>query len=189
MRIITGKFKGRILTSLPDNSVRPATDRVKTTIFNVLQSRLRMNGAHVLDLFAGCGSLGLEALSRGAADVVFVDSRRAVLETIERNAEALDCIDSCILVQTDASIFVERTDEKFDLIFADPPYAHEAISDIPPRIFQRQLISNDGFLIIEHSKRTTFDPSPLYRIAVEKDFGNTRVTFFAHNANGAEGTS
>src|SRR5438128_2458365 len=109
MRIITGKFKGRILTSVRDKSVRPATDPAKGTIFNVLQSRLRIDEGHVLDLFAGSGSLGLEALSRGASDVVFVDDRRAVLETVERNAELLECGDSCVLIQSDGMTFIERT--------------------------------------------------------------------------------
>src|ERR1044072_953107 len=113
MRIITAKFKGRILTCVRDDSVRPATDRVKGTIFNVLQSRLRLNDGHVLDLFAGSGSLGLEALSRGAADVVFVDDRRAVIDTIERNADLLQCGDSCILIQSDALTFIERTNDSF----------------------------------------------------------------------------
>jgi 16S rRNA (guanine(966)-N(2))-methyltransferase RsmD len=170
-----------------DNSVRPATDRVKGTIFNVLQSRLRLNGAHVLDLFAGSGSLGFEALSRGAATVVFVDDRRAVLDMIERNGEELGCIDSCILIQSDAEMFIDRTNEKFDLIFADPPYAYEAISALPSKILQRQLLTNEGFLIIEHAKRTIFLPSAKYRIAVEKEFGNTRLSFFQPDPEGSGG--
>ena len=184
MRIITGKFKGKILTSVRDKSVRPATDRVKGTIFNVLQSRLRLNDAHVLDLFAGSGSLGFETLSRGAADVVFVDDRRAVLNTIERNAEALECEDACILVQSDAMTFIERTNDKFDLIFADPPYAYERITELPSIIFQRQLLKSEGFLIIEHAKRTTFTSTQLYHVAVKKEFGDTRVSFFTITHDG-----
>src|SRR5436309_12926687 len=88
MRIITGKFKGRVLSTVRDNSVRPATDRVKGMIFNVLQNRLRLEGAIVLDLFAGSGSLGFEALSRAADRVVFVDDRSEAIEVIGRNAVA-----------------------------------------------------------------------------------------------------
>ncbi len=188
MRVITGKYKGRVLSSVRDNSVRPATDRVKGTIFNVLQSRLRISNAHVLDVFAGSGSLGFEALSRGAADVVFVDDRRAVLDMIERNAETLGCVDASILIQSDAMRFIEQTQDQFDLIFADPPYAYERMGEIPTLIFQRRLLKNEGFLIIEHAKRTIFESTPLYRIAVQKEFGNTRLSFFTHNIDGVLNT-
>ncbi len=184
MRIITGKYKGRKLVSVRDNSVRPATDRVKGTIFNVLQSRLRLTGAYVLDVFAGSGSLGFEALSRGASATVFVDDRQAVLTTIERNAEVLGCGEDCILIQSDAMRFIEHTNERFDLIFADPPYAFERIPDIPAIVFDRQLLKKEGFLIIEHAKRTTFLSSVAYQLAVQKEFGNTRLSFFTHSNNG-----
>jgi 16S rRNA (guanine966-N2)-methyltransferase len=180
MRIITGKYKGRILTTIRGSSVRPVTDRVKSTIYNVLQSRLNLAGARVLDLFAGSGSLGFEALSRGSASVVFVDDRREVLDGIEHNADALGCADDCVLLQTDARLFVERSQDRFDLIFADPPYAYDQTGDLPARIFGSQLLKNGGFLIIEHAKRTSFEDAGLYRLALQKEFGNTRVSFFVH---------
>jgi 16S rRNA (guanine966-N2)-methyltransferase len=189
MRIITGKYKGRVLTTVRDQSVRPVTDRVKGTIYNVLQSRLNLTNAHILDLFAGSGSLGFEALSRGSADVVFVDDRRAVLDTIEHNAEVLGCSESCTLVQTDAQAFVERSQDRFDLIFADPPYAYEHVGSLPSLIFGHQLLKRQGFLIIEHTKRVTFEDSQLYHIAVQKEFGNTRLSFFTHHSsNGVDVT-
>ena len=86
MRIIAGLYKGRELQTVPDLSVRPATGRVRQTLFDMLTSRLSFDGLHVLDLFAGCGSLGFEALSRGAASVTFVESSPAALEFIEKNA-------------------------------------------------------------------------------------------------------
>ena len=180
MRIITGKFKGRTLESLPDLSVRPATDRVKTTIFDMLQNRLRVINAAVLDLFAGSGNLGFEALSRGAKRVVFVDSNNHVLDIIEKNAEKLNCLSDTIIAQGDALLFVERTTDRFDLIFADPPYAYERINDIPTVIFQKKILKEEGYLIIEHSKHTIFEPSPDYKLAVQKEFGNTRVSFFVY---------
>ena len=181
MRIITGKFKGRALTTVRDISVRPATDRVKGTIFNVLQNRLGLGGAAVLDLFAGSGSLGFEALSRGAAHVVFVDDNDEVVDLIEKNAEKLNCAGDCDFIASDVFSFIERNSGKFDLIFADPPYVYEELPDILTVIFNRQLLKSDGFLIMEHSKRTMFETSPLYRIVVQKEFGNTRVSFFTHN--------
>ncbi|HTK83030.1 MAG TPA: 16S rRNA (guanine(966)-N(2))-methyltransferase RsmD [Bacteroidota bacterium] len=179
MRIITGIYRGRVLTTLPDKRVRPVTDKVKGTIFNVLQSRLDLREAHVLDMFAGSGSLGLEAISREAADAVFVDEDHEVLDTIERNAGTLGCLDQCVLVQSDAQAFIDRTQDTFDLIFADPPYAYGHVALLPGLILRRQLLKKEGFLIIEHEKRVQFPEDPAYHIAVQKEFGNTRVSFFA----------
>lgn len=185
MRIITGKFKGRSLTTIRDGSVRPATDRVKGSIFNVLQNRLNLTDAHVLDLFAGSGSLGFEALSRGASKTVFVDDNQGALDALELNAERLHCIDSCEIIQSDAMSFIQRGESEFDLIFADPPYAYAETKSLPERIFERKLLKREGFLIIEHERRTAFEPSPLYRILLQKEFGNTRVGFFVHNERNA----
>ncbi len=181
MRIITGKFKGRTLATIGDRSVRPATDRVKSAIFNVLQSRLGLHGARVLDLFAGSGSLGFEALSRGAQQAVFVDDSKKVLDVIESNAERLGCVDDCVIVETDALSFIGRTNDRFDLIFADPPYAYEAVTQLPKLIFSRGLLNADGFLIIEHARQVALDAEPAFRMAVQKEFGNTRVSFLTLN--------
>jgi len=183
MRVITGKYKGRTLVSVRDTSVRPATDRVKGTIFNMLQNRLRLIDAKVLDLFAGSGSLGFEALSRGVAQVDFVENHRAMIETINENAKRLDCIDSCDVIHEDALLFIKRESAQYDLIFADPPYAYEKTAQLPTLIFQHELLKKEGFLIIEHAKRTTFEPSTLYTLAIQKEFGNTRVSFFTHPSN------
>ena len=187
MRIITGKYKGRVLETLPDKSVRPATDRVKTTIFDMLQNRLGLKGILVLDMFAGSGSLGFEALSRGAGKVVFVDDMEEILDVMEKNAESLNCIPDTEIIRSDAMSYIEKSNRSFDLIFADPPYSFERINEIPRIIFEKNILNSDGYLIIEHSKRTVFDPSPLYSLAVQKEFGNTRVSFFIHHKlNGDE---
>lgn len=180
MRIITGKYKGRIITTVPDKSVRPATDRVKSTIFNTLQTRLALNGAHVLDLFAGSGNLGFEALSRGAANVVFVEDSRFALTEIRGNAERLGCSDECEFLQSDALAFMKHAGESFDLIFADPPYRYEEVTALPSLTFSGKLLKREGFLIIEHAKQVIFEPSPEYALSVQKKFGNTLVSFFTH---------
>ncbi len=146
----------------------------------MLQNRLGLEGARVLDLFAGSGSLAFEALSRGAARVVFVEADHRVAAMIEKNAEMLDVVEESEIVERDALEFIERSDQLFDLIFADPPYAYEQTPELPLLIFERKLLKKGGFLIIEHTRRTTFPDSPLYRIAAQKEFGNTRVSFFHH---------
>jgi 16S rRNA (guanine(966)-N(2))-methyltransferase RsmD len=180
LRIITGKYKGRRLVAAPDKSIRPAMDLVKGSIFNSLQSRVPLGETRVLDLFAGTGSLGFEALSRGAAAVTFVDDQHTALDVIEENARLLDCLDQCTLVCDDALAFAKREKGEFDLVFADPPYAYPETPLLPPAIFERQLLGRSGFLIIEHAKRTLFDPSPLYRLSLRKEFGSTHLSFFVH---------
>lgn len=179
MRIIAGMYRGRTLAPVRETGVRPATDRVKGAIFNVLQNRLRIHGALVLDLFAGTGSLGFEALSRGAGRVVFVDSGSPLLETLEANAGRLGCEEACEMIIADALAYVQSEPGSFDLIFADPPYEYRDTPLIPGLIAKHQLLKNEGFLIIEHARRTSFEPAPPLEPVVRKEFGNTHVTFFA----------
>jgi 16S rRNA (guanine(966)-N(2))-methyltransferase RsmD len=171
---------------LRDNSIRPATDRVKGSIFNMLQNRLSLVDAKVLDLFAGSGNLTFEALSRGAADAVLVDSGRSAIEIINRNAQQLECEDRCTILQADAIQFIDHCRDSFDLIFADPPYRYEGTRDIPALVFQRKMLKKEGFLIIEHSKHTDFPGSPDYMLSVCKEYGNTRVSFFVHPTTESE---
>ncbi len=180
MRIITGKYKGRRISSIDGPQIRPATDRVKGSIFNMLQNRLSLSGARVLDLFAGSGSLGLEALSRGALLAVFVDDSPAALEAIESNAGLLGCSDDCTLVQSDAEAFIARSGETFQLIFADPPYQYERMGEIPQMIFGHKLLASGGFLIIEHAKQTRFQTSSEFRLSERREFGNTHISFFTY---------
>lgn len=185
MRIITGKFKGRNISSIKSRAIRPATDRVKTTIFDMLQNRLSLYGTKVLDLFAGSGNLGFEAISRGASEVDFIDDDNYSLKIIEKNAIDLDCITQCHIIHDDALLFISRTKSQYDLIFADPPYAYEKTSEIPKVIFENKILKSTGLLIIEHTKQIKFDESNLYHLLVQKKFGNTRVSFFMyHNAIG-----
>ncbi len=180
MRIITGTYKGRLLKSPADRTIRPATDRVKGTIFNMLQNRLGIGGASVLDLFAGSGNLGFEAISRGADMCVFVDDARASLAIVEENARSLDCLPQCEIVHDDALSFIARGGRSFDLIFADPPYSYDPTPEIPEKIFQNGLLRDGGYLIIEHHKKAVIPPSRLCALAAQKQFGSTRVSFFVH---------
>lgn len=180
MRIITGIYKGRQLFSLDDRSIRPVTDRIKTTIYDMLQNRLRLTNASVLDLYAGSGSLGFEALSRGARHVVFVDDAGDALDIIERNAVTLGCMKECEIIQSDAMGYINKIRESYDLIFADPPYAYGMTGEIPSQVFRNNILMKPGFLIIEHTKNLNFPAGDLYSLAVTKEFGTTHVSFFTH---------
>ena len=162
MRIISGELRGRRLKTVPDNTVRPATDQVRGAVFNILQNRIPVHGADILDLFAGSGSLGFEAISRGAQRVVFIEYNGRVGDFIEQNAEELGCTDRCSVHMMSAFDYIARCTEKFDLIFADPPYRQETTPELPALIFARGLVRSEGYLIIEHTKHVTFPESPLY---------------------------
>lgn len=180
MRVISGEYKGRILTTKKDFSVRPATNRVKQTLFDMLMTRMEFDGARVLDVFAGSGSLGIEALSRGAAHATFVEDDNEAADSIERNLRLLGCEQRASVVRTDAISFIEHCTEQFDLIFADPPYTYETTAAIPALIFGRNLLAASGYLLIEHTKELKFDSTRQYDAGPEKQFGRTRVTFLHH---------
>lgn len=178
MRVIAGQFKGRRLYSVDDQRVRPATDRVKETIFNVLAMRLDFAGAIVLDLFAGTGSLGIEALSRGAHRAVFVETSRSVIHIIERNLKALSAESRSSVVRLDAIEYIKNTTEQFDLVFADPPYAYGLTDRLPALIYEHDIVGSGGFLLIEHRNTLSFPTSSAYRLSLRKQFGSTVVSFF-----------
>lgn len=180
MRIISGYLKNRRLKSAEKLKIRPATDRVKETIFNILQNRIDLHNASVLDLFAGTGSLAIEAISRGATFATFVDNSPGVCNLIKENLRLLDIEKMCEVICIDALKYIEKTPTKFDLIFADPPYEYSLIDDIPKRIFMYDKLKQDGYLIIEHSRKTLFEETEIYKIEIQKKFGNTIVTFFKH---------
>lgn len=182
MRVITGRFKGRRLQTVRGLSVRPATDRVKKTIFDMLATRIDLNGAQVLDLFAGSGSLGFEALSRGAERVTFLENDRDAADCIEHNATTFGCLAETVILETDALAFVLTSRGKYDVIFADPPYAFPRTVEIPDLVFKQGLLKRNGYLLIEHSSDLRFATTGTYRAGPEKKFGRTLVTFFRHPA-------
>ena len=182
MRVITGRYKGRRLSTVRNFSVRPATDRVKQTIFDILATRMDFEGATVLDLFAGSGSLGIEALSRGAEHVDFVEQMDEAADCIEQNLSVLGCLQASRVWRMDASQVIDRGGRMYDLIFADPPYEYPNTHDIPERVFAGTLLSPRGYLLIEHVNTFRFITTRRYQTGPERQFGRTVVTFFSHPA-------
>lgn len=123
MRVITGSARGRRLLSPEGMDVRPTTDKVKESIFNIIQ--FEIEGKTVLDLFAGSGQLGIEALSRGAERAVFVDSSKKSLDIVKKNIETTGFSSSSTVVLSDALFFLRSNRQKYDLVFMDPPYHHD----------------------------------------------------------------
>ena len=178
MRVISGIYRGRTLRTVRDLSVRPATDRVRQAVFDMLANRIEFEGARVLDLFAGSGSLGIEALSRGAAHATFVENAHEAAEFIELNLRTLGCADAALVLEIDAMGFVRPGNGPFDIVFADPPYAFARTAEIPGAVFSSGILRQRGYLLIEHAGDVSFGDAPDYRAGPVKRFGRTHVTFF-----------
>jgi pantetheine-phosphate adenylyltransferase len=187
MRIIAGTYRGRVLPGDVGDGVRPATDKVRGAIFNILQNRLDLRGIDVLDLFAGTGSLGFESLSRGARSATFVDIGRAAVRAIRENAAALACEDDCEISQSDAAGYVSRRIGIFGLIFADPPYAYDRISGLPGLILGSGMLAKGGYLIVEHRKGTGLHRTPRRQPRRQADLRKHRgLVFPVHGGHSEE---
>jgi 16S rRNA (guanine966-N2)-methyltransferase len=175
MRIIAGKFRGRILESVSDRSVRPTTDRAKQTIFDILTNRIDFDGLEVLDLFAGSGSLGLEAISRGVKSVTFIDKSRKSLDVIEKNIAALKCESQCSVYQADVFWYLRNMKRMYDLVFTDPPYKLEDIGTLPNAIYNSGILRNGSFVVMEYSRESVIDINEQKYEVLKKPFGQTVV--------------
>ena len=146
MRIISGSKRGKKLTSLEGLQVRPTTDRVKEALFDILQFDLE--GSRFLDLFAGSGQVGLEALSRGAMEAVFVDNLRDSIRVVEKNLAATGFSDRARVVQADFAAFLRREQETFDIAFLDPPYEQGLLQQALPLLAEHMALG--GVIFCEH---------------------------------------
>ena len=149
MRVITGSQRGRRLFTLEGNDVRPTTDKVKESIFNIIQ--FDIEGRSVLDLFAGSGQMGLEALSRGAVKATFIDSSREAMEIVKQNARATGFEDSCHYLVSDWRNYIRKASgrEQFDLVFVDPPYAMECCAEAANYLAEKELIIPGAIVVLE----------------------------------------
>lgn len=175
MRIIAGKDKGRKLNRRDGREVRPTSDRTKEALFNILGSEVV--GVRFLDLFAGFGGIGLEALSRGAYETVFVDKAEENTKIIEENIEMLGYEEETKVVAADVleSLGLLRGD--FDLIFMDPPYQQEELYTATlEEIEKYQLLHPTGIIIIEHHSEAELDLKSEYDIIKERNYGNAALT-------------
>ena len=176
MRIIGGRLKRAVLEAPRGRDVRPTTDRVREALFSVLQARISMDGARVLDLFAGTGALGLEALSRGAERVVFVEAEASVLRAMKGNAHALGVAEACSFVRSDAMKWLRKPIRKrFDLVFADPPYDLDEIPALPGLV--QPHLAECGLFVLEHDTRQQFGDEPL--LVMSRAYGRTVISMFA----------
>ncbi len=188
VRVIAGSAKGRPLVAPKGQAARPTLQHVKESVFNILAARL--SGAAALDLFAGTGSLGIEALSRGASECVFVDSDFRCIRTIERNLQATELSDRARVYRMDVYRAVDmlgRLGLRFDLVFADPPYEQGHELALLLRLSDGDLLAPDGTVILEHSRRTE-TPEAIGRLVrgSVREYGDTCVSLYAVGSEGEE---
>lgn len=184
MRIIAGKARRLPLQTLPGKDTRPTTDRIKETLFNMLAPELE--GAYFLDLFAGSGQIGLEAVSRGSSCCVFVDNNRKACEVIRDNMNFTRLADQCVLMNTDAMSALRRLEGKyrFDLIFMDPPYNQALEAEILSYLAGSSLVKDDSLIIAEADEHTDFSYVNRlgYTITKEKRYKTNKHVFLTLKA-------
>lgn len=178
MRIITGKAKGMKLYTLDGEDVtRPTAERVKEAMFSMIQ--FEIEGRRVLDLFAGSGQLGLEAMSRGAAYAMFVDSDRQAMGIVKKNAEKTRFFDGCGYLVSDYRSYLRKVadTERFDIIFLDPPYKSENLCDALSRIHESRVIKDGGLVICESDRAELVleNDDILSKYTLERSAGYGRV--------------
>lgn len=178
MRIIAGRFKGRKLVSFQAGHIRPTTDRVKESLFNKVATHV--SGARVLDLFAGTGNLGLEALSRGAQEVVFVEKSGKSLQVLSKNLSLLGVKEEVEIVREDVIRFLKKWNgAPFDLALVDPPFTQKIAHQVMEVLSQSQAVSPGGLVVIESSHQERIDDDyPPFKFLDRRSFGDKNVSFF-----------
>ncbi len=177
MRVITGSARGRRLKSLEGLETRPTADRVKEAIFNIIQFDLE--GRRVLDLFAGTGQMGIEALSRGAANAVFVDQRRDAASLTRDNLNLTGLGDRGRVVCGDAMAYLASATEKFDIVFLDPPYAAMLWDKALDAISRFDILSNHGIIVCESPMEQEMpETPPPYFLHRTYRYGRIKVTTY-----------
>jgi 16S rRNA (guanine966-N2)-methyltransferase len=177
MRINSGNLKGR---KVPDTKLdlRPTTNRAKQGLFNILNHKIDLAECNALDLFSGTGSMTYELASHNCKQVTAVDISSSNCNFIRTNAKKFN-LTSVIIVRSDALSFIRSHKEPYDIIIADPPYDYPHIPIIPQLIFEKNLLKENGWLIVEHSRRTSLKDIPNF--VEQRNYGEVNFSFFFRN--------
>ncbi len=185
MRIIAGKFKGKKLIEPSDKKTRPLKDLVKESLFNVIKHSnkfsIDLKNSSVLDLFAGVGSFGLEALSRGAKSVIFVDNYSNVLNILEKNITNLNLKKKSNILKEDLlnDFSFKNLNQKFDIIYLDPPFKENNIIPLISEIKDSKILKSNGVVILHRHKDENDNFSDVFKIIEEKKYGISKIIFLS----------
>ncbi len=186
MRIISGKYKGRRINPPKNLPVRPTTDMSKEALFNVLNNHFSFEGLKVLDLFSGTGNISYEFASRGSSPITSVDGDFGCVKFIKQTAAEYDF--NIAATKSDVFKFLEKCNASFDIVFADPPYGLDqaTFEKVVSLVFERNILNEDGMMIIEHSKYTKLDH--MIHFSFQKSYGGSIFSFFEFEKEEIEDT-
>lgn len=176
MRIIGGKAKGRLVSTLKNNNIRPTGAKVREAIFNIIAPYVE--DSLFLDGFAGSGAMGIEAISRGAVKCVFIDNNQASINIIKKNIKNTGVDDASIVIKDNFFNFIKQNKYKFDIIFLDPPYAMDGISDIVIKTQQADILRINGLLIMEHDSGIELNTCEKMALMKQKKYSDTTVSIY-----------
>lgn len=178
MRVVAGKAKGHKLKSVENLKTRPTLNRIKETVFNIIQNKVKDRS--FLDLFSGSGAIAIEALSRGAKEATLVEKSSECVEVIEYNLKHTKLFDLANVVNKDVLKFLDETSQKYDIIYIDPPYNKGLDKLAIEKIFEKNLLNENGFIILEKS---TKDKTTIENIKIlkEKKYKTTTIQFIKEN--------
>ena len=182
MRIIAGASKGKKILHPKDQLTRPLKDLTKESIFNIIMHsnkfETKIEGSKILDLFSGVGSFGLECLSRGALNAVFVESYKEVLDILKKNIENLNYVNSSTIIEQDIYDSLDfKTLKKFDIIFIDAPYKEKRVDMLLQKIFDAKILNDKSIIIIHRHKKENENFIDNFNIIEEKVYGISKVIF------------
>ena len=186
MRIISGYFRGKKILEPKDIKTRPLKDLTKESIFNIINHsskfKINLKNSNILDLFSGVGSFGIECLSRGVKNVVFVENYNIVLPILKKNLISLKLIENYEIIEKDvynSNLFL-KLDKKFDIIFLDPPYKDQKLENILLNIKNQKILNKNGVVIIHRHKNEQDILLKNYEIIEKKKYGISKITFLTY---------
>jgi len=176
LRIISGKYKGKIITPPKAFSARPTTDYAREGLFNIIENNFTIEDLRVLDLFSGTGSISIEFASRGCVSIDLFESNRLHFSFIIRTIKELGFEKITRAYQRDVFRSIPRISEQYDIIFADPPFKHKELASIPDLVLNNDLLRENGWLILEHPGSYEFSQHP--RLTRHRNYGSVNFSFF-----------
>ena len=186
MRIITGSARGVRLLTLAGDATRPTAEKAKEAIFSAIQ--FEIEGRRVLDLFAGSGQMGLEALSRGADSCMFIDASREAMEIVKQNAQKTRLQERSKMLVSDYRTYIGKAKTAFDLVFIDPPYAMQAVGDAVLRLYEKECLADGAIIVCESADEDPFGDRLPESFTVEKKahYGVAQVHILRYRAESEE---